>query len=325
MPEQPVADFSLVKKRVWVTGHRGMVGSSLLRRLVNEGCTLLTADRAELDLRRQVDVEDWLATNRPDVVIMAAATVGGILANATRPVDFLYDNLAITSNVINGAAKINVQKLMFLGAGCQYPRLAKQPTTEDSLLEGLPEPTNEWYSVAKIAGVKLCQAFRLQSGCDFISVVPSNLYGPGDHFDLQSSHVIPSLILKAVEAKAQGTAELSVWGTGKPVREFMHVDDCADALVFLLKKYSSVQPINVGTGEEISIGELSRAVCDVVDFTGRLAFDASKPDGAPRKLLDSSRIRHMGWRPRIGLKDGLSQTYQWFLSQRGAASTGMRI
>ena len=257
---------------------------------------MLTVTRKTLDLRHQADVEAWLLENRPDAIFIAAATVGGILANSTRPAEFLYDNLAIAANVIHGAVKANVAKLMFLGAACLYPRLAPQPMSEDSLLTGPPEPTNEWYTVAKIAGVKLCQAYRLQHGCDFIVAVPANLYGPGDNFDVQAGHVVPGLITRAHEARAAGAPMLSIWGTGKALREFMHVDDCADALVFLMKTYSDGRIINVGTGEEVSIGDLARKVCTVAGYSGELAFDTSKPDGMPRKLLDSSRVLAMGWR-----------------------------
>ncbi len=305
--------FPLVGKRVWVAGHRGMVGSALVRRLEREACSVLTVPRKTLDLRRQGDVEAWLLENRPDAIFIAAATVGGILANSTRPAEFLYDNLAIGANIIHGAVKANVAKLMFLGAACLYPRLAPQPMSEDSLLTGPPEPTNEWYTVAKIAGVKLCQAFRQQYGRDFIVAVPANLYGPGDNFDATAGHVVPGLIMRAHEASACGAPSLSIWGTGKALREFMHVDDCADALVFLMKTYSDARMINVGTGEEISIGELAQKVSSVVGYAGALAFDTSKPDGMPRKLLDSSRVLAMGWRGSIGLDDGLRQTYRWFL------------
>jgi GDP-L-fucose synthase len=310
--------FDLTGKRIWVAGHRGMVGSALLRRLARENCELLTVDRSALDLRRQADVETWLNLHRPDAVFVAAATVGGILANSSRPVEFLYDNLSIASNIVHSAANAGVHKLMFLGAACLYPRLAPQPMSEDSLLQGPPEPTNQWYTIAKIVGVKLCQAYRIQHGRDFISVVPANLYGPGDRFDPESGHVVPGLIRRAHEAKQSGATELSIWGTGQALREFMHVEDCADALVFLMKTYSDEGLINVGTGEEVSIGGLAGKVVDAVGFTGRLTFDPSKPDGMPRKLLDSSRIRNMGWQPRIKLETGLSQTYQWFVSTEAA-------
>jgi GDP-L-fucose synthase len=308
--------FPLAGKRVWVAGHRGMVGSALVRRLERETCTLLTVDRATLDLRRQAEVEAWMLANRPEVVFIAAATVGGILANSTRPAEFLYDNIAIASNIISCAAKSDVAKLMFLGAACLYPRLAPQPMSEDSLLEGPPEPTNEWYAVAKIAGVKLCQAYRKQHDCDFIVAVPANLYGPSDRFDTQSGHVVPGLIVRAHGARIENAPALSIWGTGKARREFMHVDDCADALVFLMKTYSDPRIINVGTGEEVSIGELARTICNVVGYSGNLAFDATKPDGMPRKLLNSSRLNEMGWRGRTELNAGLRQTYRWALNNQ---------
>ena len=290
-----------------------MVGSALVRRLEREACTVVTVERKTLDLRRQGDVEAWLLENRPDAIFVAAATVGGIQANSTRPAEFLYDNLAIGANIIHGAVTANVAKLMFLGAACLYPRLAPQPMSEDSLLTGPPEPTNEWYTVAKIAGVKLCQAYRAQHGCDFIVAVPANLYGPGDNFDATAGHVVPGLIRRAHEASTTGAPALPIWGTGMALREFMHVDDCADALVFLMKTYSDAGMINVGTGEEVSIGELARKVCGVVGYAGELAFDISKPDGMPRKLLDSSRVLAMGWRGSVALDDGLRQTYHWFL------------
>jgi GDP-L-fucose synthase len=307
--------FALAGKRIWVAGHRGMVGSALVRRLGRERCKLLTIAREQLDLRRQADVEDWMALNQPEVVFICAARVGGILANSSQPVDFLYENLSIAANLIHGAVRSGVQKLMFLGSACLYPRLAPQPIPETAMLDGPPEPTNQWNSVAKIAGVKLCQAYRRQYGFDFISVVPAGLYGPGDRFDPQSGHVVAGLIRRTHEAKSAGAAELSVWGSGKPIREFMHVDDCADALTFLMSHYSDESPINVGTQEETSIGELARRVAGAVGFTGRLVFDTSKPDGMPRKLLDSSRIFQLGWRPQISLPDGLAQTYRWFVKQ----------
>ena len=308
--------FPLSGKLVWVAGHRGMVGSALVRRLKSEGCELLTVDRSALDLRRQSAVEKWVNSNRPEAIIIAAATVGGIQANTSRPAEFIHDNLAIATNIIAAAANTGVKKLMFLGAACLYPRLAPQPITETSLLEGPPEPTNEWYTVAKIAGVKLCQAFRRQHGCDFISVAPTNLYGPGDRFDREAGHVVASLLLRACEAKANEDRSLVVWGTGNAIREFMHVDDCADALVFLMQSYSDERLINVGTGEEVSMRELARVICKVVGYPGELEFDASKPDGMPRKLLDSSRIHAMGWRHAISLEDGLARTYHWFLQQQ---------
>lgn len=310
--------YSLSGKRVWVAGHQGMVGSALVRRLNQERCEILTADREKLDLRRQADVEAWLASNRPDAIFVASATVGGIHANATRPAEFIYDNTAIATNVIHGAYLTNVKKLMFLGAACIYPRLAPQPMSEDCLLEGPPEPTNEFYSIAKIAGVKLCQAYRKQYGSDFVSVVPANLYGPGDRFDAVSGHVIPGLMQRAEKARNDEEPELSVWGSGKALREFMHVDDCADALVFLMQHYSDGQLINVGTGIETSIEELAQAMCRIIGYRGRLVFDTSKPDGMPRKGLDSSRMLKMGWKPRIPLEQGLTDTYRWFSEHRSA-------
>ena len=312
--------FELKGKRVWVAGHRGLVGSALVRRLASEQCELLTVDRKDLDLRRQSKVEAWVASQRPDAIFVAAATVGGITANATRPAEFLYDNLAIATNIINAAATAKVSKLMFLGAACVYPRLAPQPMAETSLLEGPPEPTNEWYTVAKIAGIKLCQAMRVQYGCDFISVVPANLYGPGDNFDPAAGHVIPGLLRRADDAKQQRASDLSIWGTGKPLREFMHVDDCADALVFLMRNYSDARLINVGTGNEISVGKLAETICAIVGYTGKLGFDTTKPDGMPRKALDSSRIQQLGWCASTPLEQGLEQTYRWFLNQRKSAT-----
>jgi GDP-L-fucose synthase len=308
--------FQLEGKRIWVAGHRGLVGSALVRRLKSEQCELLMVGREFLDLRRQDAVEAWVAANRPDAIFVAAATVGGILANASRPAEFLYDNLAIGANVIHAAAQAKVSKLMYLGAACVYPRLAPQPMSEESLLEGAPEPTNEWYTVAKIAGIKLCQALRKQYGCDFISIVPANVYGPGDNFDPAAGHVVPALLMRTDEAKRQQAPELSIWGTGKPRREFLHVDDCADALVFLMKNYSDSRVINVGTGQEVTTGELASKICEVIGYTGRLIFDTTKPDGMPRKLLDSSRVLQLGLRPRILLEQGLNQTYRWFLGQR---------
>jgi GDP-L-fucose synthase len=314
--------FPLSGKRVWIAGHSGMVGSALVRRLQSEDCELLTVDRSALDLRRQGAVEKWVNANRPEAVFIAAATVGGIQANASRPAEFIHDNLAIAANIIAAAANTGVKKLMFLGAACLYPRLAPQPITESSLLEGPPEPTNEWYTVAKIAGVKLCQAFRKQHGCDFISIAPTNLYGPGDRFDREGGHVVASLLMRACEAKANEDRSLVVWGTGNAIREFMHVDDCADALVFLMQSYSDERLINIGTGEEVSMLELARVICKVVGYPGELEFDTSKPDGMPRKSLDSSRIHAMGWRHAISLEDGLARTYHWFLRQhrRGRAA-----
>lgn len=306
--------YSLAGKRVWVAGHRGMVGSALVRRLQSEACEILTAGRETLDLTRQQAVETWMADWRPDAVIVAAATVGGIMANDSRPAEFIYDNLAIETNVIEAARKNAVEKLLFLGSSCIYPKFADQPMREDALLTGALEPTNESYAVAKIAGIKLCQAYRRQYGCDFVSAMPTNLYGPGDNFDLASSHVVPALIAKAHAAKLAGTAELEVWGSGKPYREFLHVDDCADACVFLLKNYSAERHVNVGSGTDITIRELAEMISDVVGFEGRLAFDSSKPDGTPRKLLDVTCLRQIGWSAAIDLRAGLEGTYAWYLN-----------
>lgn len=314
--------YNIENKRIFVAGHRGMVGSAVVRRLEREDCNVLTAGRAALDLRDQAGVRAFLAREKPDAVILAAAKVGGILANDTYPADFLYDNLAIQSNVIEAAFRSGVEKLLFLGSSCIYPKHAPQPMPEDALLTGPLEPTNEWYAVAKIAGLKLCQAYRRQHGADFISAMPTNLYGPGDNFDLKASHVVPALIRKAHEAKARGERELTIWGSGTPRREFLHVDDCADALVFLLKNYSGEQHVNVGTGEDVSVAELARLVMDVVGLEGELLFDRSKPDGTPRKLLDVGRLSAMGWRARIGLREGLESAYQWFLEHQSEARLG---
>ena len=308
--------FSLKGKRVWVAGHRGMVGAALLRRLQSEDCQVLTATRSDADLRRQSEVETWMGDARPDVVFVAAATVGGIHANDTRPAEFLYDNLLIEANVIQTARETGVEKLLFLGSSCIYPRLADQPMTEDALLTGPLEPTNEWYAVAKIAGIKLCQACRRQYGCDFISAQPTNLYGPGDNYDLSNSHVVPALISKAHTAKENGDTEMVVWGSGTPLREFLYVDDLADALVFLVNTYSGDIQINVGSGIEVSIRTLAETVARVVGFRGDLVFDGGKPDGTPRKLLDVTRLNALGWTAPTGLEEGLRKAYAWYLENR---------
>lgn len=310
----PTSEYVLKDKRVWVAGHRGMVGSALVRRLASEGCEVVVAQREEVDLRRQDDVERWMSAQKPQAVFVAAARVGGILANDTHPVDFLLDNLLIESSIINAAWKSGVEKLLFLGSSCIYPRLAPQPITEDALLTGPLEPTNEWYAIAKIAGIKLCQAYRKQYGSDFISAMPTNLYGPGDNYDLNSSHVIPALIRKAHEAKSRHDDKMVIWGTGTPRREFLHVDDCADALVHVMKRYSDAQHINIGSGEDLTIAELTRIVCEVVGFNGRIETDLSRPDGTPRKLMSGDRLRALGWKPRIGLREGLDNAYQAFLA-----------
>jgi GDP-L-fucose synthase len=308
--------FALAGKRIWVSGHHGMVGSAIVRRLARESCEILVVDRSEVDLRDQAGVANWMERAKPDVVVIAAATVGGIYANSTRPADFIYDNLAIETNIIHAAYKQRVEKLLFLGSACIYPREAAQPMAEEALLTGPLEPTNEWYAIAKIAGIKLCQAYRKQHGCDFISAQPNNLYGPGDNFDLEASHVIPALMVKAHEAKLSGAASFELWGSGKPLREFLHVDDLADALIHILRHYSGPIPLNVGTGEEISIQDLARTIAEVVGFKGTLSFDASKPDGSPRKLLDDRRMKALGWKASIGLRDGLASTYRWFLDHQ---------
>lgn len=307
--------YSLSGKRVWVAGHRGMVGSAIAQRLDSEGCEILTVSHAELDLKRQADVEAWMTDVRPDAVFMAAATVGGIYANDTRPAEFLYDNLMIESHVIDAAFRIGVEKLVFLGSACIYPRDAAQPMAEDALLTGSLEPTNEWYAIAKIAGIKLCQAYRRQYGCDFISAMPNNLYGPGDNFDLISSHVVPALIRKIHEAKESGAETVDIWGSGKPLREFLYVEDCADAIVFLMKGYSGESHVNIGSGEELSIGDLARSIAGAVGFTGSFRFDTEKPDGVPRKLLNVDMLQEMGWNARISLQEGLALTYAWYLAE----------
>ena len=305
--------YRLKGKRVWIAGHGGMVGSALCRRLESEPCELVTATRSELDLTRQAEVEDWLARTRPDVVVIAAARVGGILANDREPVPFLRDNLFIEANVISAAHRAGVEKLLLLGSSCIYPKLAPQPIPERALLTGELEPTNQWYAVAKIAGLKLTQAYRKQYGADFLTAMPTNLYGPNDNFDLETSHVLPALIAKAHRAKCEGAAHMVIWGSGQVRREFLHVDDCADALVHILTHMSEAEPINVGMGEDVTILELAELVAEVVGFKGQIVTDPSKPDGTPRKLLDISKLKRAGWRPRIGLKRGIADAYRWYL------------
>lgn len=304
--------YDLTFKRVYVAGHRGMVGSAIVRRLASEGCTILTSERST-DLREQSAVRDWFAENKPDAVVVAAAKVGGILANNSYPATFLYDNLMIEANIIEAAYRNGAEKLLFLGSSCIYPKMAPQPIPEDALLTGPLEPTNEWYAVAKIAGIKLCQAYRRQFGVDYISAMPTNLYGPGDNFDLASSHVLPALIRKAHEAKLAGAASIEIWGTGLPRREFLHVDDLADGAVFLLKNYSGEAHVNLGSGQDLPIIDLVEMVCDVVGFRGSITKDTSKPDGTPRKLMSGDKIAAMGWSPGISLRDGIASTYNWFL------------
>ena len=304
--------FNLGGKKAWVAGHGGMVGSAIVRRLASEDCEIVTISRHQVDLRNQSEVEAWLEANQPDIVFLAAATVGGILANDTRPAEFIYDNLAIEANIIHGAYKAGIEKLLFLGSSCIYPRNAPQPITEDCLLTGPLEPTNQWYAIAKIAGIKMCQAYRRQYGCDFISAMPTNLYGPGDNYDLEGSHVIPALIAKTLIAKAGGDKSVSIWGTGTPRREFLFVDDLADACIFLMKHYSGESQVNVGAGKDISIGELAKMISEVVGFEGEFEFDHSKPDGTPRKLLDVSLMTGLGWTARTGLRAGLNLVYSDF-------------
>lgn len=310
----PTETFSLKGKRVWVAGHRGMAGSAVVRRLAAEDCEVLTVGRDVVDMRRQEQVEGWVKANRPDAVVIAAATVGGIHANNTRPAEFLYDNLAIEANIIHASHVNDVQKLLFLGSSCIYPRLAPQPMTEDQLLTGPLEPTNEWYAVAKIAGIKLCQAYRRQYGRDYISAMPTNLFGAGDRYDLQQGHVVAALIEKMHNAKVENQAQVVLWGSGKPLREFLFVDDLADGLVFLLKHYSGESHVNVGTGVEHTIRQLAETIAKVVGWHGEFVQDTSKPDGSPRKLMDCSRMTEMGWTAKTSLEDGLRQAYDWFLA-----------
>ena len=302
------------QRRIFVAGHRGMVGSALMRQLSGASDLVLTATRSELDLTDQAETRLWLARHKPDVVIVAAAKVGGIHANNTKPADFLYDNLAIASNLIDGAHHADIDRLVFLGSSCIYPKLAPQPMTESALLTGPLEPTNEWYAIAKIAGLKMCAAYRRQHGRRYISVMPCNLYGPNDNFDLLSSHVIPALMRKVHDAKRTGATAVEVWGTGSPLREFLHVDDLARGVLFCLDHYDGEEHINCGTGSEVTIRALASTICDVVGFHGELRFDTTKPDGAPRKVMDSARLLALGWKPSISLHEGLARTYEWFLS-----------
>lgn len=308
---------------IYVAGHRGLVGSAIVRRLEAEGFTnILTATREQLDLRDQAAVNYWFRANRPEYVYLVAGTVGGILANSTRPAEFIYDNLLIHATVVHAAYEYEATKLLYLGSSCIYPREAPQPMAEEALLTGPLEPTNEPYAIAKIAGIKLCQAYRRQYGCNFISAMPTNLYGPGDNFDLESSHVLPALIRKFHEGKERGEGQVEIWGTGSPRREFLHVDDLADACVFLMHRYEGDGHVNVGTGEDISIRDLALMIRDVVHPEGELAFDTSKPDGAPRKLLDVERLRELGWEAGTPLRAGLESTYEWFLGREHEAVRG---
>ena len=312
-------DFPIGGRRVFVAGHRGMVGSALARALRRRGGEVLTAPWPGVDLRRQEEAEEWMRSARPDAVLLAAARAGGIQANRTRPAEFIHDNLAIQSAVIESARRSGVRKLLFLGSSCIYPRMAPQPIVESALLTGPLEPTNEWYAVAKIAGLKLCQAYRRQYGCNFISIMPANLYGPGDDFDLRNGHVIPALMRKMHEARVAGRREVVVWGSGAPRREFLHVDDLADAALHLMEVYAGEEHVNVGTGHDVTISELARTMMDVTGFRGRLTYDRSKPDGTPRKLLDVTRLARLGWQAKIELRAGLAETYRWFLDSGDAA------
>jgi len=312
--------FDLAGKRVYVAGHRGMAGSAIVRRLAGEGCEILTADRRTLDLTQQAETERWLADNRPDAVFLAAGHVGGIYANDTFPADFIVDNLAIGLNVIRGAHKAGVKKLLALGSSCIYPKLAPQPMAEEALLTGPLEPTNEWYAVAKIAAIKLCQAYRKQHGADFISVMPTNLYGPSDNYHPDHSHVPAALIRRFHEGKLANAPSVVVWGTGKPRREFLSSDDLADACVFAMKHYSDYGFLNVGTGEDISIAQFAETVSRIVGYKGTIAFDTSRPDGPPQKLLDVSKLKALGWQPKISLQDGLRMAYADFTSGAGRSA-----
>lgn len=313
----------LENKKVWVVGHNGMVGSALCRLLRNIECELLVLERSKVDLRQRFSVDAWVESSKPDLVIVAAAKVGGILANSQQPVTFLNDNLQIQDSVINACANHSVEKLLFLGSSCIYPKHAEQPIEELSLLTGRLEPTNEWYAIAKIAGVKLCQAYQQERGLDFISAMPTNLYGPNDNFDPISSHVLPGMMRKFHEAKQNGDSKVAVWGTGNPKREFMHVDDLAIACLFLLSKYNGTEPVNVGSGQEVTISKLASLIGESIGYEGKIEFDKTKPDGTPRKLLSSEKLQGLGWQASIDLESGIESTYQWFLeNELGNAGKG---
>ncbi|MFC5518446.1 GDP-L-fucose synthase [Kaistia terrae] len=306
--------FDLTGKRIWIAGHRGMVGSALVRRLQREPCEILTVSSAELDLRRQSATEAWINANAPDAIIIAAAKVGGIVANASHPAPFIYDNLAIATNLIEGARRADVKKLLYLGSSCMYPREATQPMQEAVLLTGPLEPTNEPYAIAKIAGLKLAESYHREYACRFITAVPPNLYGPNDNYDPENSHVLAALLRRIHLAKADDAASVSIWGTGRPMREFMHVDDLADACILLLRRYDEVEPINVGSGQEISIRDLAILIADIIGYDGAIVTDPSKPDGTPRKLMDSGRLTALGWSPSINLLNGIEASYQAWLA-----------
>lgn len=305
--------FDLQGKRVWVAGHRGMAGSAIVRRLERENCQLVTVTRADLDLLNQSDVHTWIADNKIDAVFLAAAKVGGILANSTRPAEFLYENLVIETNVIGAARAAGVKKLLFLGSSCIYPRVAAQPMREEALLTGELEPTNEWYAIAKIAGIKLCQAIRRQYGCDFVSVMPTNLYGPGDRYDAEGGHVVAALIMKVHAAKQANRSTVELWGSGTPRREFLFTEDLADACVFVMKNYSDEMFLNVGTGRDMTILELAESIARVADWKGTFTFDKSKPDGMPRKVMDVSRLRELGWSATTDFETGMKKAYRWYV------------
>jgi len=306
--------FDLAGRRVWVAGHRGMAGSAIARRLAREDCEIVTATRSELDLLRQADVDAWMADKKIEAVFLAAATVGGIMANSTRPAEFLYENLVIETNVIHASWRTGVRKLLFLGSSCIYPRMAQQPMREEELLTGALEPTNEWYAIAKIAGIKLCQAYRRQYGCDFVSVMPTNLYGPGDRYDAEGGHVVAALIIKIHAAKIGNSPTVELWGTGRPKREFLFSEDLADACVFVMKNYSGEPFLNVGTGHDISVLELAQTIARIIGWQGTFTFNSSKPDGMPRKVMDVSRLRSLGWSAKTDFETGMEQAYEWYVA-----------
>jgi len=318
----PAKLFDLTGRRVFVAGHRGMVGSAIVRRLARIDCAVLTADHKEVDLLRQEETERFLVSSKPDVLILAAAKVGGIHANSVYPAEFIYENLAMATNLIHGAFRANVRKLLFLGSSCIYPKLAHQPIAEEELLTGPLEPTNEWYAIAKIAGIKLCQAYRHEYGVDYISVMPTNVYGPGDNYHPENSHVIAGLIRRVHEAKRSGSRSVTVWGTGTPRREFIFVDDLADACILVLEKYSGESHLNVGTGSDITVADLARIIADALGYDGKLTFDISRPDGTQRKLLDVSRLRALGFTARISLRTGIERSYADFLQRAAARALG---
>jgi len=319
MPEKV---YALKGKRVWVPGHKGMVGQALMRRLAREGCEILTADSKKLDLRRQEQTEAWIEQARPHVIFLAAARVGGILANSSYPGTFLYDNLMIAENVMEASRKSGTEKLLFLGSSCIYPREAAQPMVEEALLTGPLEKTNQWYAIAKIAGIKMAQAYRRQYGCDFVSVQPTNLFGPGDSFHAEHAHVPAALLRRFHEAKLKAASSVTVWGTGRPRREFLYVDDLADACIFVMEHYSDERPLNVGTGEDLTIAEFANLIAEIVGFTGNIVFDPKRPDGAPQKLLDTSRLTALGWQAKMPLREGLRKFYDAFLAE--AKESGYR-